>query len=663
MNQGYSDQDIRSHFERAVQLQQNNQLNDAESIYRKILEINSDHIGAQTMLGMVCIQTNRNQDGIQLLESSLLKDPQQFWAHNSLGVGFLNVHQYQNACTSFKKAISIEPNYIEAYFNLAKGLKSLEKYEEAISNYSKCISLNPNYADAYNNRGSVYLENLQEPEKALIDFQNFLKIQPNVWNGFYNIANCYSELKEYEEAIKHYDRALELNPNNPDIYLSCGVTYYKLEQYEEALKSYDLALKLSPTNADIYFSRGVTYFELERYEEALKNYDRALELSPHQANVYSNKAAVYKSLKQYENALKNIEYAIKLNPDLAAAYSNRGLIFYKLKQYQEADESYNLAIMLEPNTGDAYWNKSNLKILQGYYEEGWQLFEWRWKTTFLKLKPRNFNQPLWLGQEVINNKIILIHHEQGLGDSIQFSRYIVLIEKYHPKEIILEAPQALISVLSSLRGNFKVVKLGDPLPHFDYYCPIMSLPLAFKTTLESIPSEMPYLYADKNKNLLWEKKLGDKIKPRVGLVWSGFKGHKNDRNRSLLLKQLESIFSLPFEFHSLQKEIRDNDLEVLNSYNQIRQHQDDLIDFSDTAALIHHLDLIISVDTSVAHLAGALGKKVFLMLPYAPDYRWMDQRTDTPWYPTMTLFRQPKADDWTSVVSELCIEIKNFFSH
>ena len=191
----------------------------------------------------------------------------------------------------------------------------------------------------------------------------------------------------------------------------------------------------------------------------------------------------------------------------------------------------------------------------------------------------------------------------------------------------------------------------------------MSLPLAFKTTLDSIPSEMPYLYADKNKNFLWEKKLGDKIKPRVGLVWSGFKGHKNDRNRSLLLKQLESIFSLPFEFHSLKKEIRDHDLEVLNSYNQIRQHQDDLIDFSDTAALIHNLDLIISVDTSVAHLAGALGKEVFLMLPYAPDYRWMDERPDTPWYPTMTLFRQPKAEDWTSVVSELCIEIKNFFSH
>jgi tetratricopeptide (TPR) repeat protein len=629
MNQGYSDQDIRSHFERAVQLQQNNQLNDAESIYRKILEINSDHIGAQTMLGMVCIQTNRNQDGIQLLETSLLKDPQQFWAHNSLGVGFLNVHQYQNACTSFNKAISIEPNFIEAYFNLAKGLKSLEKYEEAISNYSKCILLNPNYADAYNNRGSLYLENLQEPEKALIDFQNFLKIQPNVWNSFYNIANCYSELKEYEEAIKHYDLALELNPNN----------------------------------AEIYFLRGVTYFELERYEEALQNYDRALELSPHQANVYSNKAVVYKSLKQHENALKNIEYAIKLNPDLAAAYYNRGLIFLELKQYQEADESYNRAIKLEPNKGDAYWNKSNLKILQGCYEEGWQLFEWRWKTTFLNLQPRNFKQPLWLGRESIANKIILIHHEQGLGDSIQFSRYISFLEKYNPKEIILEAPQALISVLSSLRGNFKVIKLGDPLPHFDYYCPIMSLPLAFKTTLESIPSEMPYLYADKNKNLLWEKKLGDKIKPRVGLVWSGFKGHKNDRNRSLLLKQLESIFSLPFEFHSLQKEIRDNDLEVLNSYNQIRQHQDDLIDFSNTAALIHHLDLIISVDTSVAHLAGALGKKVFLMLPYAPDYRWMDQRTDTPWYPTMTLFRQPKADDWTSVVSELCIEIKNFFSH
>jgi tetratricopeptide (TPR) repeat protein len=628
MNKHNSGQDIKSNFLRAVQLQQNNQLNDAESIYRKIAEIDSNHLGAQTMLGMICIESNRSQEGIQLLESSLLKDSQQFWAHNSLGVGYLNIHQYENACASFNRAISIEPNFIEAYFNLAKVLNSLEKYTDAISSYSKCISLNSSYADAYNNRGNVYLRNLKNPEKALSDFKIYLQIIPGAWNGFYNIAQCYSQLGQYEEAIKNYDRALEINPDN----------------------------------ADIYFSRGVTYYELEEYEEAIKNYDRALEINPDNANVYSNKGIVYKSMKRYEDAFKSLDYAIKLKPDLAAAYSNRGLVNFELKQYKEALKDYDRAIELEPTRGDAHWNKSNLKILQGCYEEGWELFEWRWKTTFLNLQSRDFEQPLWLGQESIADKIILIHHEQGLGDSIQFSRYITLLNKYNPKEIILEAPQALISVLSSLRGNFKIIKLGDPLPHFDCYCPIMSLPLAFKTTLESIPSEMPYLFADENKISLWGERLGAKIKPKVGLVWSGFKGHKNDRNRSLLLKQLDSIFSLPFEFYSVQKEIRDIDLEELNNLTQIKEHQNDLVDFSDTAALIHHLDLIISVDTSVAHLAGALGKKVFLMLPYAPDYRWMDERSDTPWYPTIKLFRQPKVEDWDSVISEIYLEMKNFLT-
>jgi tetratricopeptide (TPR) repeat protein len=660
MNQTYSDQDIKSYFERAFQLQQNNQLNDAESIYRKILEINASHLGAQTMLGIIYVHSNRDQEGIKLLQSSLLKDSKQYWAHNALGIGLLNTSQYEKACLSFEDAISVRSDFIEAYFNLAKAQKSLEKYEDAVISYSKCISLNSNYADAYNNRGTIYLQNLKDLEKALSDFKNFLKIQPNSWNSFYNIANCYSELKEYEEALKNYDQAIELNPNNPDIYLSCGVTYYKLEQHEDALKSYGHALELDPSNADVYFSRGVTYYELGKYEEALKNYDQAIELKSDEVHAYTNRAIVNVELKFYKDAFKDFDCAINIKPDFFETYSSRGVLFTKLKQHEKALKDFNHAIELKPDIGNAYFNKAILKFLEGHFEEGLELFEWRWKTTFLNLQPRDFKQPLWLGQESLTNKIILIHHEQGLGDSIQFSRYIPLLDKYHPKKILLEAPQVLISCLSTLRGNFKIVRLGDPLPHFDCYCPIMSLPLAFKTTLENIPSEMPYLYADKNKISLWETKLGTKINPRVGLVWSGFKGHKNDRNRSLLLNQLKPIFDLPFEFHALQKEIREIDLEVLNNESKIRQHQNELIDFSDTAALIEHLDLVVSVDTSVAHLAGALGKKVFLMLPYAPDYRWMDERLDSPWYPTMRLFRQPQEDDWNSVVSEICHEMSNF---
>jgi tetratricopeptide (TPR) repeat protein len=348
MNQTYSDQDIKSYFERAFQLQQNNQLNDAESIYRKILEINASHLGAQTMLGMICVHSNRDQEGIHLLQSSLLKDSKQFWAHNALGIGLLNTSQYQKACLSFEDAISIRSDFIEAYFNLAKAQKSLEKYEDAVISYSKCISLNSNYADAYNNRGTIYLQNLKELEKALSDFKNFLKIQPNSWNSFYNIANCYSELKEYEEAIKHYDRALELNPNNPDIYLSCGVTYSKLEQHEDALKSYDRALELDPNNTDVHFSRGVTYYELGKYEEALKSYDYAIKLCPNQANIYSNKGIVFKSLKRYEEALKNIDFAIKLKPDLAAAFSNQGLVYFELKNL-DIDKTYIVSYQFSDN--------------------------------------------------------------------------------------------------------------------------------------------------------------------------------------------------------------------------------------------------------------------------------------------------------------------------
>ncbi|CAM8396588.1 tetratricopeptide repeat protein [Candidatus Methylopumilus planktonicus] len=692
----YSDQDIKSYFERAMQLQQNNQLNEAESIYRKILEINSSHLGAQTMLGMVCINSNRYQEGIKFIEWSLLKDPKQFWAHNALGVGFLNTHKYEKACASFNRAISIEPNFIEAYFNLGKAKRALKQYKNAILAYSKCISLNNNYAEAFNNRGMIYLEDLKELKNALNDFKICIKILPGTWSGFYNIANCYVELGEYKEAIKNYDLALKLNPDNTDIYLKRGRAFKELKQYINALEDYDRAiglnekdenafierslvyydlkrykdliedcnraLKLNPKNENAFINRGIGYHELQEDNKALKDYDHAIQLNSKDAKAFINRGAALYSLNLFEEALKDCNRAITINSKDAKAFVNRGVVYNALKRYKEALVDYCQALELEVDNALAFWNKSRLQLLLGEYQEGWKIFEWRWKTGDINLQPRNFNQPLWLGQESIAHKIILIHHEQGFGDVIQFSRYIALIEKYHPKEIIFEAPKSLISVLSSLRGNFKIIKLGDPLPYFDYYCPIMSLPLAFKTTLENIPSEMPYLYAEKSKISFWGERLGPKIKPRVGLVWSGSKGHKNDHNRSLLFKQLKPIYDLPFEFHCLQKEIREIDLEVLGKEGNIKEHQNELIDFSDTAALINHLDLVVSVDTSVAHLAGALGKKVFLMLPYAPDYRWMDERPDTPWYPTMVLFRQPKADDWTSVVSEIRLEIKNILS-
>ena len=301
-----------------------------------------------------------------------------------------------------------------------------------------------------------------------------------------------------------------------------------------------------------------------------------------------------------------------------------------------------------------------MKLLTGQYEEGWKLFEWRRQAKETKNNYKLYNQPLWLGKESLQNKTLLVEAEQGFGDIIQFCRYIPMLENIGAK-VILETPKALASIIKTIPSNFLILEKGQSLAHFDYHIPIMSLPHAFNTTAHNIPVSIPYLFSDKIKREYWNKKLSKKTKPRIGLVWSGSASHKNDKNRSLPLKDLEPVLQLPFEFHSLQKEARENDQKTLFEFNQVHQHQNELNDFSDTAALIDEMDLIISVDTSVAHLAGALGKNVWIILPFHPDYRWMLDRNDSPWYPTCTLFRKSKIDDWSDVVLEITSRLQNIF--
>ena len=297
-------------------------------------------------------------------------------------------------------------------------------------------------------------------------------------------------------------------------------------------------------------------------------------------------------------------------------------------------------------------------MLHGEFEEGWKLYEWRRQNKDFKKNYKVYDSPLWLGKESLQNKTLLVESEQGFGDIIQFCRYIPMLLKLNAR-VILEIPKTLTSIIKTITGNFLVLEKGQALTYFDYHIPIMSLPLAFKTTIHNIPTSVPYLFSDKTKKEYWNKKLGKKTQPRIGLVWSGSASHTNDKNRTILLKYLEPIVKLPFEFHSLQKEIREYDQTTLFEFKQIHQHQNELNDFADTAALIEEMDLIISVDTSVAHLAGALGKDVYILLPYHPDYRWLLNRKDSPWYPTCTLFRKSKIDDWSDVVLEIKSNLQN----
>ena len=452
-------------------------------------------------------------------------------------------------------------------------------------------------------------------------------------------------------ALENYDRAIALNPNYPEAYNNRGVVLVDLRRLAQALESYDHAIALNPNYPEAYNNRGAVLQNLKRPDEALASCDRAITLKPDFANAYNNRGIILRDLKMPDQALANYDRAIALEPDYAEAYTNRGNVLRDMRVLDEAQASYDRAIALKPDYASSYFNKSLLKLLTGDFREGWQLYEWRWKG-FLKNFVRGFVQPLWLGDQPIAGKTLLIYAEQGLGDFIQFCRYAIMAESLGAK-VVLEVREPLVLLISALQGNFTVIGKGNLLPHFDLHCPVMSLPLAFKTTVANIPSRVPYLNVDQHKQIEWQRKLGNKTKLRVGLVWSGSTDHTNDYNRSIPLQILEPLLQLPIEFHSLQKDIQPDDVSVLSRLTQIHSHQAELNNFSDTAALIQEMDLVISVDTSVAHLAGAMGKLVWILLPLAPDFRWMLDRTDSPWYPTATLFRQSAIDGWPNVVSEV----------
>ncbi len=482
-----------------------------------------------------------------------------------------------------------------------------------------------------------------------------LSISPKQPVALINQGMALQNLKRFGEALASFDLLIALKPDFADAYINRGDTFRDLKRFEEALASYDRAIALQPDNAEAYINRGNALQDLKRFEEALTSYGRAIALKPDFAEIYNNCGNALRDLERIEEALTSYDRAIALKPDFADTYYNRGNVLRDLKRFDEALADYGRAIALKPDFAKAYWNKSILQILVGDYEEGWKLFEWRWKS-LENIDIRNFPQPLWLGEQPIANKTILIYQEQGLGDAIQFCRYASLLESLGAK-VIIEVMAPLVSLVTTLKGNFTIIEKGQPLPHFDLQCPVMSLPLAFKTIVPTIPAKIPYLYTNPDKQREWHNRLGNKSRFRVGMVWSGSAIHGNDRNRSIPLRLFEPLFELPIEIHSLQKEIRTDDRIAISKFHQIRFHQDDLDDFSDTAALIQEMDLVISVDTSVAHLAGALGKAVWILLPFMPDYRWMLERADSPWYPSATLFRQTEAGNWPGVIMEVAKEL------
>ena len=449
--------------------------------------------------------------------------------------------------------------------------------------------------------------------------------------------------------------AVATDPNDAVLLFVLSACDFAAEDYAAALRHADRAAALDPASADAHGNRGNALLRLGRRDEALEALQTAQALNSHDPGLAVNIANVLTELDRPAEALEHLDRALALAPGLAVAHLTRGNVLQPLGRHAEALAAYDRALALDPSLVDAHCNRGLCRMLTGDYAGGWPDYEWRWRRDVPDFRSRGFAQPLWLGQPDLNGRTILLHAEQGLGDALQFARYAPDVAARGAR-VILEVQGALVELLCGLPGVAQVIRRGDPLPDFDLHCPLMSLPLALG---EPVPAggRAPYRSPSPDRLAGWTERLGPKSTPRVGLVVSGRAAHGNDHNRSLMFETLAPHLPPGSDYHLLQKEVRDHDRQALAGRPDVRIWADALDDFAETAALAQLMDLVVSVDTSVAHLAGALGRPTALLLPAQPDWRWGEGGVTTPWYASLRLYRQTAPGDWRAPMQALAADL------
>jgi tetratricopeptide (TPR) repeat protein len=469
-------------------------------------------------------------------------------------------------------------------------------------------------------------------------------------------GNVLVALQRFGEALASYDKAIALKSDFAEPFCNRGGALQELKRFDEALASYDKAIALKPNSAEAFCNRGLALQELKRFDEALASYDKAIALMPDYAEAFCSRGAALQGLERLDEALVSYDKAIALKSDFVDAFCNRAAALHKMKRLDEALASYDQAIAHKPDCAEGYKNRALVRLLMGRYPEGWTDNEWRWAAKDFPSKRPNSKAPAWQGED-LSGRHLLVFSEQGFGDVIQFVRYLPLLAE-HKCKITFLASAKLVPLLRLLSEQIEIVSELSGVENFDFQVPLMSLPLAFSTLLETIPSKTPYLFASPERVKVWEEWLPKSHVPRVGIGWAGNPTFQGDKSRSIGLPRLVPLLSVPrIQFISLQKDLRSGDEELLRQYPQIMHLGDRLDDFHDTAAVMSLLDLVISSDTAPVHLAGALGRPVWVLLQYVPDWRWLLDRDDSPWYPSARLFRQPVAGDWDSVVAKVIEEL------
>jgi tetratricopeptide (TPR) repeat protein len=563
------------------------------------------------------------------------------------------------ALALYESAIRLDPNLAAAHCNRGVLLQSLNRIEEAAASFERTTRLQPGNADAWYNHGTTLslLNRLIEAERS---YDRAIRLKPGHAEAHSNRGNVLAALGRPADAVRSYDKAIAVNPDFAIAWHNRGNALEQLDRIEEALASFDRAVALQHDFADAYLHRGNAQQKLGRLNDALLNYERAIALKPDFAEAYSNRGAVLRVLERPDAALQSCDRAIALRPEFADAHNNRGLALRELERPDEALQSLSHAIELGPDFAGAHWNKSILLLSVGRLEGGWREYEWR------KRKPEpqgcmTFPQPVWLGRENIAGKTLFVHSEQGLGDTIQFCRYVPFAQA-RGAQVIFAVQDSLMRMMKTLRPAILIRGQAGMLPEFDYHIPLLSMPLAFQTTLATCPAEVPYLRAEAGRVEKWREKLGAHGF-KIGICWQGNRKSVVEIGRSFPLRYFEEIAGIPdVRLISLQKYDGTDQLADLPAGMKVETLGDEFDcgpdAFVDSAAVMECLDLVITSDTAIAHLAGALGRPAWVVLKRVPDWRWLLDRPDSPWYPTLRLFRQPRRGDWPGVFADVATELR-----
>jgi tetratricopeptide (TPR) repeat protein len=545
------------------------------------------------------------------------------------------------------------------------------RLREAEKLYGRVLKAAPDHFDALHLLGLVKAQSGQMGEAYRL-MSAALKLNSRAPDVLMNLANVLHALKRDGEALACLDKVLAIKPDDPDAMGNRASALLTLERPQEALETLERLLARAPRNVEALVNRGCAKAALARdlhrsgesatqlSAAALVDFDAALALAPRHAGAHFNRGNALAALDRPADAIAAFDRALALTPDKLDAWFGRGRALQALNRHSEAVASFDKAVALQKDHADVHFNRALSLLTLGDLRRGFQEYEWRWKRTGMTDARGRYRGPLWLGEYPLARKTILLHAEQGLGDTIQFARYAPLVARAGAT-VVLEVQGELKSLLANLEGVASCHARGEKLPAYDLHCPLGSLPLALRTEPATIPAEIPYLHADAERLAKWRARIEALPGKRIAFAWAGNPGHVNDRNRSIELSWLEPLLSLEgVSFLSIQRELRTNDAELLARHANVTHLGGELDDMADTAAVEALADLTIAVDTAVVHLAGSLGRPVWVLLPFRPDWRWTLAGEHSPWYPRARLFRQPALADWPSVMTTLRAELARF---